>query len=231
MMVDLVITDASRLDLRTLRCLRAALPAERRERSDRYERAVDRSSSIVVFAQLQHLWAERRGGPLPRIDVGRFGKPDFGADVGLHFNWSHDRALCACVLSPVPVGVDISGRVPFDPELFTYMAAPGEMALGEHLRALDDMSALWTRKEATVKRTGLGLHTPLREVDTTGRDDILTFSCGPQGFSISVNLAGIPARPASRSLRTRFLTPAGPQGWSVGPAPPLRRLDAELQAV
>lgn len=231
MTIELVITDVSRVTPGALRALRAALPEERRRRSDRYQRAVDRCTSVVAFAQLQHLWAEHRGGPLPGIDVGRLGKPDFVPGVGLHFNWSHDQALCACVLAPVPVGVDISGPVAFDEELFLHMAAPGERGLAERLRNDDDMSALWTRKEAMVKRTGRGLQIPLREVDTTTRDDILTFGCDSQGFSISLSLAGVSAEAVHEKLRTRFLTPSVTQGWSVGSAPPLRRLDAVLQTV
>lgn len=228
MTIDLVITDAATLDVLVMRSLRAALPAARRERSDRYERTVDRHASVLVFAQLQRLWRERRDGVLPPIVTGRFGKPDFGDEAGLHFNFSHDGSLCACVLSPVPVGVDIAGRVPFEDELFRYMAAPGELRLGERLRRWDDMSALWTRKEATVKRSGLGLSAPLRELDTTGSQDLVTLGCASAGFNVSLSAAGFSEPELGERLRVRFLTPQASDRWSEGPGPPLRRLSPLL---
>lgn len=228
MTIDLVITDAVALDVLALRALRAGLPATRRARSDRYERSVDRRASVLVFAQLQHLWRERREGMLPPISTGEFGKPDFGSEVGLHFNCSHDGALCACVLASVPVGVDISGRVPFDGDLFRYMAAPGELRLGEILRRRDDMSPLWTRKEASVKRTGLGLTAQLQELDTTSSRDLLTFASEAAGFTVSLSAAGLPEQQLRQQLRIRFLTPQAEGRWIAGPAPPLRRLGPML---
>ena len=104
MTVDLVITDADALDAHSFRILKSLLPHERQKRSDRYDRRVDRYTSVVAFAQLQKLWAERHHGPLPTITVGRFGKPKFSTDTGLHFNWSHDSALCACALTGPDTG-------------------------------------------------------------------------------------------------------------------------------
>ena len=93
MTIDLVITDADTLDAHSFRTLKSLLPHDRQERSENYDRRVDRYTSVVVFAQLQKLWAERHRRPLPVITVGRFGKPGFSKDSGLHFNWSHDSAL------------------------------------------------------------------------------------------------------------------------------------------
>lgn len=228
MTVDLVITDADALDAHSFRILKSLLPHERQKRSDRYDRRVDRYTSVVAFAQLQKLWAERHHGPLPTITVGRFGKPKFSTDTGLHFNWSHDSALCACALAPTPVGVDISGPVPFEQNLFHYMAAPRERRLGAHLQRENDLSALWTRKEATVKRTGLGLTMPLRQVDTTTAEDILTFTCEAMGFQVSLSVQGLTADVLRDLLRVRFLTPRPPATWLEGPGHPLRQLTPTL---
>ena len=228
MTVDLAITDASTLDARLFRTLKSLLPRDRQERSDRYDRMVDRYTSVVVFAQLQRLWAERHGGPLPGITVGRYGKPGFRGNTKLHFNWSHDSSLCACALAPMPVGVDISGPVPFEQDLFHYMAVPGEHRLKGHLQRRNDLSALWTRKEATVKRTGLGLTTPLRQVDTTTADDILTFTCDAMNFQVSLSVQGITADVLRDQLRVLFLTPKPPATWFEEPRHPLRRLTPTL---
>lgn len=228
MMIDLAITNVNQLDDASFRTLRAGVPPPRQEVSDRYDRAVDRRTSIAVFSLLQRLWAERRSDSLPAIAVGRFGKPRFSYDAGLHFNWSHDQALCACVLAPVPVGVDISGPVPFEHSLFHYMAAPGERQLRSYLDRKNNLSALWTRKEAAIKRTGLGLTTPLRQVDTTTCEDILTFACDLLGFHISLSAEGLPADTIHNRLRLRFFTPRAPTSWEEAPHPQLRRLERDL---
>ena len=228
MTIDLVITDADTLDAHSFRTLKSLLPHERQERSENYDRRVDRYTSVVVFAQLQKLWTERHRHPLPVITVGRFGKPGFSKDSGLHFNWSHDSALCACALAPMPVGVDISGPVPFEQDLFHYMAAPGERRLGRHLQRKNDLSALWTRKEATVKRTGMGLTTPLQQIDTTTAKDILTYACETMDFQVSVSVQGLTADALRDQLRVRFLTPRPFATWLEGPRHPLRQLTPTL---
>ena len=37
---------------------------------------------------------------------------------------------------------------------------------------------MWTRKEALLKRDGRGITLPLREVETAGRDDLVTRRVG-----------------------------------------------------
>lgn len=169
MTIDFVITDTDTLEAHSSRTLKSLLPHKRQERSDNYDRRVDRYTSIVVFAQLQTLWTERHRFPLPVITVGRFGKLGFSKDSGLHFNWSHDSASYACALAPMPVGVNISGPVPLEQDLLHYMTAPGERRLRGHLQRKNDPSALRTRKEVTAKRTSMGLTTPLRQVDAQRR--------------------------------------------------------------
>ncbi len=229
-MINAVITDACEMDAISFNIFRSQVPSERQTRSDRYDRLTDRYTSITVFSLLQKLWTEQRAGPLPPITIGRFGKPDFTPGTGLHFNWSHDGSLCACLLGPVPVGVDISGRVPFEESLFDYMAAPGEKSLKELLRNKDDLSLLWTRKEAIIKRTGRGLTTPLEQVNTMISGDIVTFTCDALGFQLSLSAEGMREDELHEELRVRFVTP-GPAGvWQDSPSPGLRRLGTNLEA-
>lgn len=221
--IDLVVANAAELDAGTFAVLRSRVPAERQRLSDRYDRAADRRTSVVAFALLQTLWEQRRREALPPIAVGQFGKPGFASDVGLHFNWSHDGLLCACALAPVPVGVDIAGRIPFEDGLFEYMAAPGELQLREQLALDDDMSPLWTRKEATIKRTGRGLATPLTEVDTVSSEDILTLSCETPRFRLSLSAEGLTEVELRDRLRPRFLRPEEGGSWSEASWPGHRR--------
>ncbi|RPF22269.1 4'-phosphopantetheinyl transferase family protein [Myceligenerans xiligouense] len=212
--IDLVIARSDGLDEAAFRRLRASLPVSRRERADRYRRKADRDASVVVFSLLQYLWRRRVGGPLPDVVRGERGKPRFRGVDGWHFNLSHDASVCVCALSPVPVGVDVQSRVPFDDRLFETIAAPGERHLrGELLRA-DDLSPLWTRKEAVVKRSGRGLSTPLGEVDTVAATDVLT-AADRSGFLLSISAEGLREDQPASGLRVRYLRPGPePGGWS-----------------
>lgn len=215
--IDLVVANAAELDAGAFAVLRSRVPAERQRLSDRYDRAADRYTSVVAFALLQTLWEQRRDEALPPIAAGQFGKPGFAPGVGLHFNWSHDGLLCACALAPVPVGVDIAGRIPFEDSLFEYIAAPGEFQLRQQLTVDDDMSPLWTRKEATIKRTGRGLTTPLPEVDTVSSDDILTLACETPRFHLSLSAEGLTEAELCDRLRPRFLRPDVGGSWREEP--------------
>ncbi|WP_125774076.1 4'-phosphopantetheinyl transferase family protein [Antribacter gilvus] len=227
MTIELVVARSDLLDGTTFERIRAGVPAARRRRSDAYHRQTDRYASVVAFSLLQHLWRERSSGPMPDVVVGELGKPRFDGSPGWHFNWSHDASVCVCVLSPVPVGVDVQSRVPFHDGLFDRIAAPGERGLRDPLLRADDLSPLWTRKEALVKRTGRGLTTPLQQVDTVSAPDVLTLSDDALGVRISVSAEGLSEHDLFSRLRPRRVEPApGSASWVGEPGRgALRRVD------
>ena len=81
---------------------------------------------------------------LPEIRRAAGGKPYFPQYPHIHFNLSHSRGAAVCALSGEPVGVDVELLRPPPRRL------AGEMGAEEFFR-------LWTAKEATVKRRGLGI--------------------------------------------------------------------------
>ncbi len=213
-MIDLVVARSDDVDEQTMHALRAALPAERRRKSDTYYREADRHASIVAFSLLQQVWGEQTGDALPQIVLGRFGKPEFADNQRWHFNLSHDASFCVCVLASMPVGVDVQSRVPFDGGLFERMAAPGEQRLRDQLARLDDLSGLWSRKEALVKQTGHGLTTVLQDVDTLVSTEVLTLSDDERNLRLSVSAAGLDEQGIHSGLRIRWLRPvSSPATW------------------
>lgn len=213
--VDVVLARPDRLAEADFARAYADLPLWRQERADRYLQKKDRYASVVAFSLLQFLWRERDEGPIPDVVRDTHGKPRFAGKPSWHFNWSHDRSVCVCAFGPTPLGVDVQSRVRYDDGLFARIAAPGEHVLGDRLREADDLSSLWTRKEAVVKRTGRGLLTPLEEVDTVATEDILTFSCTEPRCHLSISVEGRTARQLRPRLRLRSLRPApGPDIWS-----------------
>ena len=100
---------------------------------------------------------EQAAGRL-EIARGQYGKPFFPGRPDLHFNLSHSGGLALCALGDEPVGADIEWVRPRRAGLPRYALTPGEY--GEFLArggGWDAFYALWTRREAWVKYTGLGV--------------------------------------------------------------------------
>ena len=80
---------------------------------------------------------------LPEISREAGGKPFFPSRPDVCFSLSHSRGAAVCAVHNRPVGVDIEKIRP----------APARLAAG---MADEAFFRLWTAKEATIKRQGLG---------------------------------------------------------------------------
>ncbi len=129
----------------------AALPDAVRQRAARLVRERDRRRHLASHAALRHLLGER--GPWVR---GAYGKPALAVPPP-HFNLSRRDGAAAVALSMThEVGVDVETLRAIDDarELAALHFTPGERE-----GVADDAGFLrvWTRKEACMKATGLGL--------------------------------------------------------------------------
>lgn len=219
-MIEVVIARSDDLDDATFAALRAALPQRRRDRCDRYLRRQDRAACVVAYGLVHLLWAERSSDPVPELTIGPFGKPSLAGERGWHFNLSHDASVCVCAAATASVGVDVQSRVPFDEGLFARMCSPGELAWGDVFRRADDLSVLWSRKEALLKRSGTGLAHPLTGVDALSEPEVLTLACDAWGVQISLCVEGWTAAEVSGGMRVRFLAPGSGRRWAAVEAPP-----------
>jgi 4'-phosphopantetheinyl transferase len=124
---------------------------------------------VVSRAARRHILARYTGqGPaLLEFETTLHGKP-FLPHFEWHFNVSHSGSLFACAVTrPMPVGIDIE-RIQEITHLFEI--ASDHFALGESARLrkmqpdcqTQGFFECWTRKEAFVKATGLGLSQDLR---------------------------------------------------------------------
>lgn len=142
----------------------------------------------LATAELQHHYVTAHGGlrkllgnylgleskavPLRR---GEHGKPLLDAaglaEVQLEFNLSHSANHVVAVVSQQPVGVDIEAIRPVS-NLPTLAAKHFTELEVKRLEALDGDGAAayffktWTRKEAVVKLTGLGLSAAVESLET-----------------------------------------------------------------
>lgn len=89
---------------------------------------------------------------LPEIAREAGGKPYFPSRPDICFNLSHSRGAAVCALHDKPVGIDVE----------KLRSAPRRLAGG-----LEDEAffRLWTAREASIKRRGLGIAALLRPVE------------------------------------------------------------------
>jgi len=108
-------------------------------------------------ALLAAAWRELRGGPMPPVARTGSGKPYFPGDP-IFFSPTHTDGLAACAVSSAPVGADAERLRPRRPGLAARVCAPDELRwLAAQADRDEALLALWTRKEAWAKYTGLGM--------------------------------------------------------------------------
>ncbi|MGJ7510632.1 4'-phosphopantetheinyl transferase family protein [Variovorax sp. GT1P44] len=165
----------------------ACLSDEEWERAHRFVFARDRHRFIAAHSALRGALSAHTGIPGAFLDFahGAFGKPRLVDPVGVRFNLSHSQSVGLIAISmDSEVGVDV--------ELLRHL--PDAEALAEahftdaERRALKAVSPderdraflrCWTRKEACLKATGMGL-----SADTRG------FEVGLDGDAREVQVAG-----------------------------------------
>lgn len=145
------------------------LDADESARLAAFYRSADRDAYAVAHVTLRRLLGARLGQAPGAVDLARepcvscsgpHGRPVVpGNDV--HFSLSHTSGLVMIALAEVPVGIDVEGFP--GPETVTDVASqlhPTERTELAALPAAERPAAFtrcWTRKEALLKATGVGL--------------------------------------------------------------------------
>lgn len=180
--------------------LRQVLAEDELERAARFVSDKHRRRSLAARGQLRRLlsgYVDVPAGAL-RFRYGPYGKPSLqGSGEGLWFNVSHSDAVTLFAVTRAgAVGVDVERMRPDISHLAIAerFFSPRERAVLRSLPAEAQVSsffACWTRKEAYLKATGLGLSLPL------------------DSFEVSLAPADRPALTC-----TAFIPPEGPH-WCV----------------
>lgn len=171
----------------------AILDPEERARAERFRFRLDAERYVARHIYLRQVLGSYLHVPPQAVRISRtqLGKPRLDAASGIDFSASHSRGRAIIAVSRgARVGVDIERVRHIDDalDLATCHMTEQEVA---RLRAGHDASRsqafleVWTRKEATVKAVGMGLHLPLDSFDTG--------EPGPDGLMHPVGLPGDPA--------------------------------------
>jgi 4'-phosphopantetheinyl transferase len=152
------------------------LSDDERHRAARFVLIRDRRRFIARRALLRRLLGKRLGVPPSSIELAyrTGGKPELSAPLdrsGVRFSLSHCQDLVLYSIScGVDVGVDIEamGVTAEADRIASTTFSPREHATYRSLRTRDKPLAFllwWTRKEALLKATGVGLSLPLPAFD------------------------------------------------------------------
>jgi 4'-phosphopantetheinyl transferase len=152
-----------------------SLSADERQRAARFLNTKDSTRFTVARGSLRSILSQYLGTPAKTIQLsyGAHGKPRLAGlhESSLEFNLSHsgDYALCA-LTKRHSIGIDIEKIRSDDPDYYLRLATrffskkefESINAAPEHARTLF-FFACWTRKEAYLKRHGVGLRLPLSD--------------------------------------------------------------------
>lgn len=175
-----------------------SVPNEKRERLLRYRYAIDRKIGLLSEILIRCLLCRRTGAGFKDINIkaGKTGKPFLSDMPGFEFNISHTRNAIAAIVSDRPVGIDIERirniDIGFAQDVFTDNERAWLNKLPED--RYTRFFSLWTKKEAFVKYTGMGLSLDLKSFDvtrgfssdqikTTTVNDYVISVCSETGFN------------------------------------------------
>ncbi|MCC5962991.1 MAG: 4'-phosphopantetheinyl transferase superfamily protein [Rhodobacteraceae bacterium] len=151
--------------------LEAHLSGREHQRAAAFGFERDRRRFVCARGRLREILGDVTGTAPARLDfaLGDHGKPMLAG--GPAFNLSHSAGWAALAISPGPaIGIDIEACRPIEPGLADHVFSPAERAALAALAPADRLAGFfhcWTRKEAFVKASGLGLWQPLDSFDVT----------------------------------------------------------------
>ncbi len=95
----------------------------------------------------------------------RWGKPCLRDYPDIEFNISHCKGLVGCVVSDVPVGIDVERVRPFSRHAARHTCSRAELDDIDHSDDPDRRFFIyWTLKESCAKAMGTGLSYPLKDI-------------------------------------------------------------------
>lgn len=159
-------------------------------RSYRFRHTRDRERYIAAHAALRNILAAYVGASPEalRFRRGEWGKPYLDLPHAPSFNLAHTGELALlAVARDGEVGVDVE-RVSPVPDCLDLARAYLSVRECEHLTALPDTERslaflrCWTRREAVVKATGLGLSIPIDRLDVPIAGEEVVVPVGIGGF-------------------------------------------------
>jgi 4'-phosphopantetheinyl transferase len=153
---------------REYRSLLPYVSPEKRERIMKYRNFADKQRSLLgdllarsALAELLSIRPEELA-----FSTSRYGKPELRDHRNIHFNISHSGKYVVSAVSDEPVGIDVEQVKEKDfMKIAERFFSQDEKSYIENSQPVGAKAAafaeIWTKKEAFIKREGLGLALPL----------------------------------------------------------------------
>lgn len=195
---------------------RDCLDDEDRRRAAAFKFDRDRHRFIRAHAALRRILSRLCGVPPHNVplQVDAHLKPILPSEYAFHFNLSHSEERALLIVShAAPVGIDLERvrPMPDTDELAARHFSPRECAYLQTVPAGADRERAffrcWTRKEAFVKCTGVGLRTDLRRIESGFEGDsrvegvLIRSLPDDEDFAAAIAIAGEPATPDLRDYQ------------------------------
>jgi 4'-phosphopantetheinyl transferase len=190
----------------TVESLARALSPDELKRADGFVYSADQRRYILARGATRTILGSYVGmqPDALRFEYGAHGKPSLRPMGGpaVHFNTAHSGELALVAISSGrEVGIDVEIMRPFEDAIAVAerFFSPGERqriatATGEYRTKL--FLTYWTRKEAMLKLTGLGLSHALNLVDVSWPDEISPLSSIEDGSGLVLQLRVRDLKPA-----------------------------------
>lgn len=157
--------DLSKYSEKALEELMEELPTWRRTQAMRFKHNRGRLECALSYTLLCRGLKEMGYDLQPTFDYGKDGKPTLRELPEVHFNLSHCKHAVVCAIAQHPVGVDVEALGRYSERLAKYTMNEQELA---EINAAENkdvaFTTLWTMKEATMKLTGEGIGTNVRNI-------------------------------------------------------------------
>ena len=150
------------------------LSEEEIARASRYHFKKDGDRFTICRAILKIILAQKIDLEVSKITIekGENKKPFLSSHPSLYFNLSHSNDCALIAIGASPVGVDIE-RIDYDfdyhPILYATLNSHETGQLMKSKYPARTFYSFWTRKEAVVKATGLGISNDFRNILTVER--------------------------------------------------------------
>lgn len=144
---------------------------QRRQQALRFKFEEGRRLCLSAYLLLKRALKREYGiSENPVFEYSADGKPSIAGHPEIHFNLSHCRLAAVCVVSDVPVGIDVESVRPFKESLARYVLSDAEyQSVVSSPNPDAEFIRLWTMKESLLKLTGEGIR---RDLKTLLEEDV-----------------------------------------------------------
>ena len=166
------------------------LSAEHQNRIFKYRRSEDRIRSMFARLLISYMASSHFGLPIRMIEFeyGKYGKPFLKRNPEFQFSFSHAFDRIALVIDNNSIGIDIELVRSYDGRIAKRIFTHDEQTYLDTFDNREDIFFwIWTRKEAYIKESGMGMSCLLSSFSVLNRRNGFFYSMDVENYIVSVH--------------------------------------------